>query len=251
MEYTVGQLAKLAGVTTRALRYYDRIGLLKPEAKSGAGYRVYGEAQVDRLQQILFYRELGVELGAIARIMDAPGFAQTEALQSHLSALQARRARLSALIETVEKTIAAKKGETTMTDKEKFEAFKQGMIDENERKYGAEVRARYGDEAADESNLKLKAMTKAQYEDTEALSKAVNDALRIAFETGDPQGEKARKACELHKQWLMRYWTHYSPEAHKGVAQMYVDDQRFAAYYDAITPGCAQFLRDAIFAYCK
>ncbi len=251
MEYTVGQLAKLAGVTTRTLRYYDRIGLLQPKAKSGAGYRVYGEKQVDRLQQILFYREMGVELGAVTRIMDAPSFEQAEALQSHLNALQARRARLDALIETVERTMAARKGEITMTDEEKFAAFKQGMIDENERKYGAEVRARYGDDAADESNAKLKAMSKAQYEDTEALSQAVNEALLAAFETGDPQGKLAQKACELHKQWLMRYWTHYSPEAHKGVAQMYVDDARFTAYYDAIAPGCAQFLRDAIFAYCK
>lgn len=251
MEYTVGQLAKLAGVTTRTLRHYDRIGLLRPKAKSGAGYRVYGEKQVDRLQQILFYRELGVELGAVARIMDTPSFDQAEALQSHLNALQAQRTRLDKLIETVERTMAARKGEITMTDEEKFTAFKQGLIDENERKYGAEVRARYGDVAADESNAKLKAMTKAQYEDTEALSQAVNEALLAAFVTGDPQGGLAQKACELHKQWLMRYWTHYSPEAHKGVAQMYVDDARFAAYYDAVAPGCAQFLRDAIFAYCK
>jgi DNA-binding transcriptional MerR regulator len=251
MEYTVGRLAKLAGVSARTLRYYDRLGLLRPEAKSGAGYRVYGEAQVDRLQQILFYRELGVELRTISRILDAPSFEQAEALSGHLKALSERRERLDTLIETVEKTMAARKGEITMTDEEKFAAFKQGMIDENERKYGAEVRSLYGDEAVNEYNAKLSAMTQEQYEDTDALSKAVNDALLAAFETGDPEGELARKACALHKQWLMRYWTHYSPEAHKGIAQMYVEDARFTAYYDAIKPGCAQFLRDAIFAYCK
>lgn len=251
MEYTVGALASLAGVSTRTLRYYDKLGLLKPETINESGYRLYGEAQVDRLQQILFYRELDVELDTIKRILDAPSFEQGEALEAHLFALSERRDRLNALIETVKKTMAARKGEITMTDNQKFEAFKQNMIDENERKYGAEVRARYGDKAADESNAKISAMTKEQYEDTEALRKAVNEAIREAFASGDPEGELAQKACAMHKEWLMRYWSEYSPEAHMGVAQMYVDDPRFAAYYDAIAPGCAQFLRDAIVACCK
>lgn len=251
MKYTVGTLATLAGVSTRTLRYYDKLGLLKPETINESGYRLYGEAQVDRLQQILFYRELDVELYTIKRILDAPSFEQGEALEAHLFALNERRDRLDALIETVKKTMAARKGEITMTDNQKFEAFKQNMIDENERKYGAEVRARYGDKAADESNTKISAMTKEQYEDTEALRKAVNEAIREAFASGDPEGELAQKACAMHKEWLMRYWSEYSPEAHMGVAQMYVDDPRFAAYYDAIAPGCAQFLQDAIVAYCK
>ncbi len=251
MEYTVGALSKLAGVSARTLRYYDNIGLLRPETKSGAGYRVYGQTQVDRLQQILFYRELGFELSVIMRILAAPSFEQGKALKEHLEALSERRERLDALIETVKKTMAARKGEIIMTDKEKFAAFKQNMIDENERKYGSEIRARYGDKTVDESNAKLSAMTQEQYADTEALTKAVNDAIRAAAETGDPEGELAGKACALHKEWLMRYWSEYSPEAHVGVAQMYVDDPRFAAYYDAIGPGCAQFLRDAIVAYCR
>lgn len=251
MEYTIGALSALAGVSTRTLRYYDKIGLLRPETKSSSGYRVYGQAQVDRLQQILFYRELGVELSMIGRILDAPSFEQGEALNEHLKALHERRVRLDALIETVKKTMAARKGETTMTDEEKFSAFKQNMIDENERKYGAEVRARYGEQTVDQSNAKLSAMTKEQYESTEALAKAVNEAILAAFETGDPEGERAETACALHKEWLMRYWSHYSPEAHSGLAQMYVDDPRFTAYYDAIAPGCAKFLRDAIVAYCK
>jgi len=250
MEYTVGQLAKLAGVSTRTLRYYDRIGLLGPEKMSAAGYRMYGQAQVDRLQQILFYREMDVELRAIKRLLDAPEFERTQALQGHLDALTERRARLDALIGTVKRTMSAAKGELIMTDGEKFEAFKQNLIDENERKYGAEVRERYGNEAMDESNAKLQSMTREQYEQTETLSREVNEAIKAAFETGDPQGELAMKACALHKQWIMRYWKCYSPEAHRGLAQTYVDDPRFAAYYDAVAPGCAEFLRDAIFAYC-
>lgn len=250
MEYTVGQMAKLAGVSTRTLRYYDRIGLLGPEKISDSGYRVYGQMQVDRLQQILFYREMDVELRTIKQLLDAPGFEQAKALQGHLNALTERRNRLDMLIEAVQKTMAAAKGEITMTDEEKFAAFKQNLIDENEAKYGAEVRARYGSETVDESNAKLMAMTKEQVEDSEALRLAVNEAIKAAFETGDPKGKLAMKACELHKQWLTRYWKSYSPEAHMGLAQMYVDDPRFTAYYDAIAPGCTGFLRDAISAYC-
>jgi len=251
MEYTVGQLARLAGVSTRTLRYYDRIGLLRPETTSASGYRVYGQAQVDRLQQILFYREMDVELRAIGTLLAAPEFERLRALEGHLQALAERRDRLSALIDTVKRTMAAAKGEIIMTDEEKFAAFKQNLIDENERKYGAEARERYGNEAVDASNEKLQSMTQEQYENTEALSLAVNEAIKAAFETGDPEGELAMKACELHKQWLMRYWKSYSPEAHKGLAQTYVDDPRFAAYYDALKPGCAKFLRDAIFAFCQ
>ncbi|MEL7604112.1 MAG: MerR family transcriptional regulator, partial [Bacillota bacterium] len=188
MEYTVGQLAKLAGVSTRTLRYYDRIGLLRPEKVSASGYRVYGQAQVNRLQQILFYREMDVELRMIKRLLDAPEFEQTAALQGHLQALTERRDRLDMLIKAVQKTMSAAKGEITMTDEEKFAAFKQNMIDENEAKYGAEVRARYGNEAVDESNAKLQSMSTEQYAQSEALSAAVTEAIKAAFETGDPKG---------------------------------------------------------------
>lgn len=250
MTYTVGALSRLAGISPRTLRYYDRIGLLRPEAKNSSGYRVYGETQVNRLQQILFYRELDVELRMIQRILDAPSFKQAEALKGHLQALSERRDRLDALIETVKATMAAKKGETIMSDEDKFAAFKRGMIEENERKYGEEARGLYGDSAVDEANDRLSAMTREQYEQIDALSREVNEAVKAAFETGDPKGELAHRACALHKEWLMRYWSRYSPEAHAGLAQTYVDDPRIKAYYDALKPGCAQFLRDAIFAYC-
>ena len=121
-----------------------------------------------------------------------------------------------------------------MRDEEKFAAFKRSMIDENERRYGAEARKLYSDRAVDEVNAKLAAMTPEQYGQTDALSKQVNEAIRAAFEAGDPKGELARRACALHKEWLLRYWSHYSPEAHCSLAQTHVDDPRFRAYYDAL-----------------
>lgn len=251
MEYTVNKLAKLARVSTRTLRYYDELGLLSPVRTSSNGYRIYGEKEVDRLQQILFYRELGVSLEEIKKILSSKDFYGEAALESHLSALLAKRKQLDLLIANVEKTIKATKGETTMSDQEKFEGFVQKMVDDNEKQYGEEIRAKYGDDAVDRSNAKVKGMSQEQYAEIEKLSAQLHETLKAAFEQGDPASELAQKACELHKQWLCFYWDHYSKEAHMGVTQMYVDDPRFTAYYDKIAPGCATFLRDAVLIYCK
>lgn len=249
MEYTVHKLAGLAGISTRTLRYYDEIGILRPARINSSGYRIYGQAEVDKLQQIMFYRELGVELQTIKEILDSPDFDRTAALTEHHERLVVKRQQLELLIANVEKTIAMTKGECMMSDQEKFEGFKQKLIDDNENKYGQEIREKYGEEAVQSSYRKLKNMTAEQYEEMQNLNERLNEALRLALEDGDPGGDLAMQACELHKQWLMYSWPQYSPEAHMGLAQMYVDDERFTAYYDKIAPGCAVFLRDAMRIY--
>jgi DNA-binding transcriptional MerR regulator len=251
MDYTISALAKLAGVSTRTLRYYDEIGLLRPKNFTEAGYRVYGTQEVDKLQQILFYREMGVGLDDINRILTAPAFKRLEALETHLAALRNKRSQVDAMIANVQQTIASEKGETTMTDEEKFEGLKNKLVRENEEQYGEEVRSRYGSETVDESNAKFKNMTQQQYARMQTLSEEIAATLKAAIQTKDPAGELAQKACALHKQWLMCTWESYSSEAHKGLAQMYVDDERFTAYYDKIEPGCAVFLRDAIMIFCS
>lgn len=249
MEYTVQKLGKMAGVSTRTLRYYDEIGILKPARMNSSGYRIYGEKEVDRLQQILFYRELGVSLESIKEIITSPSFDGTAALREHREKLLEKREQLNMLIANVDKTIAATEGRVKMSNKEKFEGFKQKMIDENEKKYGKEIREKYGDETVDKSNKKLKNMTEEQYAELKKLERDVIDTLSKAFETGNPAGELAQKAADLHRQWLSYSWSSYSKEAHAGLAQMYVDDERFTAYYDKNQPGLAAFLRDAIFIY--
>lgn len=251
MEYTINKLAKLAGVSTRTLRYYDQIGLLSPVRMSSNGYRIYGQKEVDLLQQILFYRELNVQLDEIKKIISSKDFDGMEALQKHLTVLLSKRKQLDLLIANVENTIKAAKGETIMSDKEKFDGFIQKLVDDNEQQYGKEIREKYGDDVIDRSNAKVKGMTKEQYAEVERLSLEVNETLKAAFEQGDPAGELAQKVCELHKKWLCYFWDHYSKEAHTGVTQMYVDDPRFTAYYDKIAVGAAAFLRDAVLIYCQ
>ncbi|MEK3782758.1 MerR family transcriptional regulator [Paenibacillus sp. FSL R5-0810] len=249
MEYTVQKLGRLAGISTRTLRYYDEIGILKPARINSSGYRIYGEEEVNRLQQILFYRELGLQLEEIGAIISSPSYDRTRALKEHHVQLLDKRRQLDLLIANVEKTIASAEGRITMSDQEKFEGFKQKMIDDNEKQYGKEVREKYGDEQVDRSNAKLKGMTQEQYEEVTRLADELYATLAEAFKQGDPAGELAQRAADLHKQWLTYFWSDYSKEAHAGLAQMYVDDERFTAHYDAKQPGTAAFLRDAILIY--
>lgn len=252
MEYSIGELAKLAGITTRTLRYYDRIGLLKPGAVRETGYRRYGEREVDLLQQILFYRSLGVELAEIARMINADNFDRLHALRGHLSALHARQAETARLIETVKKTIASIEGGTKMADQEKFEAFKARVVRENEQAYGAEARQKYGDADMDASNAKLLAMTEADYERFQTLGAEILRRLEQAVQSHEPpEGDAGQRITAMHKSWLGMTWRAYSAEAHRGLAEGYVADERFTAYYDQNVKGCAAFLRDAVAYWAK
>jgi len=249
MEYTVQQLARTAGISSRTLRYYDEIGLLKPARITSSGYRIYGPKEVDRLQQILFYRELGVGLEQIREIINDASFDGLTALREHRVRLLEKKEQLELLIANVEKTIAQYEGRIVMTDQEKFAGFKQKLIDDNEARYGKEIREKYGDEAVDKSNRKIKGMTEEQYAQFEKLGQMVLDTLKEAMASGDPSSELAQKTADLHRQWLSFTWDKYSKEAHAGLAQMYVDDERFTAYYDRVQPGAAAFLRDAVLIY--
>jgi DNA-binding transcriptional MerR regulator len=249
MEYTVHKLSQLAGVSTRTLRYYDEIDILSPARINSSGYRIYGEKEVDRLQQILFYRELGVSLEDIKKIMNEPSFDGEAALKEHRKQLLEKRKQLDLLIANVEKTLAQSERGIKMSDQEKFEGFKQKMIEDNEKEYGKEIREKYGEETVNRSNDKLKNMTEEEYKEVKALEESVKETLAEAFEIGNPAGELAQKAADLHRQWLTYYWSDYSKEAHVGLTNMYVQDERFRAYYDEKQPGTAEFLRDAVLVY--
>lgn len=251
MEYTVKQLGELAGVSGRTLRYYDQIDLLKPARTNESGYRIYGPNEVNRLQQILFYRELGVDLRTIKELMESPNFEEKQALLNHREQLLERRKQLDLLIQNVEQTIAALEGGRNMTDREKFVGFKEKLIRDNEAKYGKEVREKYGDEVVDASNAKLMGLSEEEYAEQEKVATEILESLAAAVGKEDPQGAAGQRIAELHRKWLSYFWPTYSKEAHAGLAAMYVADERFTAYYDQHKEGSAQFLRDAIVAYAK
>ena len=211
MEYGIRELSEMAGVSARTLRYYDEIGLLKPLYVSDAGYRFYGETEVAMLQQILFYRERGFGLKQIRQILYREDFDIRNALEEHLSELLRQREHVESLIRTVEQTIRQVKGECKMSNAERFGAFKERIVHENEEKYGSEIREKYGNDEVDAANKKMLDMSEADYE-----------------------------------RWLCMTWKKYTKEMHQGVASMYVCDERFTGHYDAKVAGCAKLLEQAV-----
>lgn len=253
MEYTVNKLARLSGVTTRTLRYYDEIGLLKPARISSNGYRVYTQKEVDLLQQILFYRELGVNLEDIKGIVLSSDFDCIKALETHLIRLEQRKQQIDGLIHNVRKTLCSMKGETTMSDTEKFEGFKKQIIEENEKNFGDEIREKYGEDVVENSNKIIMDMSKEKWEKAEKIRICAEELLKKAVENGNPADPIAQEMCKLHGEWISMFWENgtYSKAAHKAMGEMYVSDERFKAYYDNIVKGGAEFLNEALKIYCK
>ena len=247
MEYNISQLSKLSGVSARTLRYYDEINLLHPSRTNEAGYRFYGDKEVNLLQQILFYRERGLSLEKIRFILYDENFDMLKALNEHLTELENRRERLSKLIDTVKDTIASVKGEFIMRDSEKFEAFKKDIVDQYEKLYGEEAREKYGDSEVDMAVNKVLSLSKEDYEKFQTLGKKVMEALKATvISKASPESETGRSVASLHKEWLGYSWKDYTEQKHKGVVSLYVQDERFKKYYDREQNGCADFLLAAV-----
>lgn len=248
MEYTVNGLARLAGVSVRTLHWYDEIGLLRPARVTEAGYRMYGPDEVDALQSILFYRALGMPLAQIRPLAALRGEARLAALRAHRAALLARRDALDSLLSTLDKTIEQEKGGVSMQDTEKFACFKQALVQKNEAQYGAEARKAHGKEAVDAANARLMGLSEGQFAQMQAAEQKLFGLLREAVsQNAAPGGSMGRQAAQLHKEWLCFTWPHYSAAAHRGLARLYVQDERFTAYYDsAAGAGAAQFLCSAV-----
>ena len=247
MEYSIQQLSRLSGATTRALRWYDSIGLLKPGGRTENGYRWYGPAEVDRLQDILYYRALGVELAQVKEILDDPSYDRLAVLRSHLAALEAEQGRIQELINSVRETILTQERNKIMSDEKKFEVFKREALKNYAEAYESESREKYGDAEVDEMLDHVKGITQEQYTEWDHLGREILEKLSAAVASGDdPAGDAGKEIAALHRRWLTLAGNCCDVQRHKGLAELYIQDERFTAYYDRETPGCAQFLRDAV-----
>ena len=247
MEYSIQHLSRLSGVTTRTLRWYDKIGLLKPSRVAESGYRYYGAAEVDRLQDILFYRALGVELARIKECLDAPSFDRLATLRCHLTALEAERTKLDQIIQSVQDTIESEERNEIMNDEKKFEAFKRRAVESNEQTHGKELREKYGDAEIDAGNATVLNLSREQYREWSDLGREIQNRLEAAVQGGiTPDSQEGREITHLHRQWLTITGNQYDVNKHKGLAELYITDERFTAYYDKSVSGCARFLRDAV-----
>lgn len=249
MEYTIKKIANLSGVSARTLRFYDEIDLLKPARVNSSGYRIYGQNEVNRLQQILFYREMDLKLEEIKEILDNPDFDVEQALMEHQEKLVAKRQEIDRLLASVQQTMKYYKGEIEMSDQEKFTAFKEQKVAENEAKYGKEIREKYGEETVERSNKKYLNLTEEQMQEMAETEVQLFETIGVYLEQPEIESDVAKEIFRLHKKWLSYTWPTYSAEAHKGLGMMYIADERFTAYYDEKHDGAAQVLNDAIQYY--
>jgi DNA-binding transcriptional MerR regulator len=245
MSYTVKQLSNLAGVSVRTLHYYHEIGLLKPDSIRPNGYREYGEKAVLRLQQILFYRELDLNLEDIKAIVTQPEFEAVTALEEHRISLQGRVRRLEHLIQTVEDTIFHLKGLKEMSQKQLFQAFS----DEEQEKYAAEAERIYDPEIVRSSQKKWKAYTKEDKQRIADEGNAAYAAILAAIPFG-ASSPSAQAGVELWRKHMDYFWTP-KPEQLLGLAEMYNTDPRFKANLDKIDPRLAAFMLEAVAFYVK
>ncbi len=243
---TVGEVAALARVTVRALHHYDEIGLVSPSGRSEAGYRLYSDADLERLQQVLLYRELGFALDDIREAMTAPDFDRAAALREQRRLLEEQGERLQAMIDAVDDAIAAHEGGYAMTDEEMFEVF--GGFDV--RKYGAEIEERWGGTVPfEQARERIKSYQKDDWQGMKAEAEAIYDALVQAKDSGVATDTAAARAvAEDHRQHISRWFYDCSPEMHRGLGEMYLADDRFTATFEAISPGLTRYVRDAFVA---
>ncbi|MEU6073287.1 MerR family transcriptional regulator [Micromonospora sp. NPDC047074] len=246
MAYTVGQVARLAGVTVRTLHHYDEIGLLSPSGRSGAGYRRYDDADLERLQHVRYYRELGFPLEEIATILGDPASGPSAHLRRQHELLTERIKRLQEMVAAVEFAMEASKLNIPLTPQERFEVF--GDFDPDAHAEEAEQRWG-GTDAYRESNRRVAHYTKDDWLRNKAENEDWSRRLVEVIASGAPaDSPAAMDVAEEHRQLISRWFYECSYEIHTGLADMYVADERFTAYFERIRPGAAAYLSEAIHA---
>jgi DNA-binding transcriptional MerR regulator len=243
--FTVKKLSEIAGITPRALRYYDRIGLLKPSRVGANGYRYYDRNALLRLQQILFYRELDLPLEQIREILDRSDFDLAGALESHKAELARRRARLERLITTVDDTVLHLKGKKEMNDKQLFTAFS----DEDQPKMEAEAMQLYDPETVKASNRKWKAYPAEEKQRILDEGNAIYLEMEAAIPQG-PESAAAQAGIERWRRHMDHFWTP-SPDQLVALADHYSMEPRFKANFDKIDPRLAEFMGQAVRIYVE
>lgn len=246
MSYSVGEVARLAGVTVRTLHHYDEIGLLSPSGRTAAGYRRYAGADLERLHQILSYRELGFPLEEIATILADPDADALGHLRRQHALLRERIERLQKMIEAIEHLMEAAQMGIQLTPEERFEVF--GDFDPDQ--YAAEAEQRWGGtEPYRESQRRTASYTKDDWLAVKAGTEGLYRRFVEAMSAGQPAGSPAvMDLAEEHRSQISRWFYECSYEVHRGLGELYVSDPRFTENIDQHATGLARYVRDAIAA---
>ncbi|MDC0769114.1 MerR family transcriptional regulator [Streptomyces sp. HD] len=250
MSYSVGQVSAFAGVTVRTLHHYDRAGLLSPSGRSGAGYRLYDDTDLARLQQILFYRELGFSLDEIAKILKDPQANALDQLRARLRQLSEEIGRLQRLAEVAEQAIEVQQTGVELTPEERFDVFGEIGFDLS---YATEAQLKWQDSPGQkESMARAAAHTKEDWRQLMGEAAAWRGELLAAFDEGEPaDGERATDLAEEHRLHIARWFTTCPPDMHRRIADDFAADPRAFALVvppSRQRPGLAAYLRKAVHA---
>lgn len=245
--YAIGEVAELAHVSVRALHHYDDVGLLRPSGRTGAGHRRYSAADLQRLRQVLYYRELDFGLDDIARMLDDPGADIDTHLRNQHRMLRERIDRDSGLLRALEKEMEARQMGISLTPEEQFEVFGTDKVG---GEWADEARERWGRTAQfQESQRRTAGYTKQDWQRLKAEADDGLRAFRDVMQSGAPaDGEAARALAEEHRAFLTRWFYECGYEMHRRLAETYIADERFRATYEVVAPGLAQYVHDAIVA---
>ena len=247
MEYSVGQVAAVAGVSVRTLHHYDEIGLLQPSARSAAGYRLYDDADVDRLHQVLVYRGLGFSLEEVAAVLDDRSVSATEHLRRQRDLLSERIGELEDMRLTIDRLLEARSMDIKLTREEQFEIFGENWHGDE---YAAEAEERWGDtDAWKQSQARTSQYTKDQWVQIKAEGDDLSRRFVEALVAGEPaDGPVAMDLAEEARAQITKWFYDCSAEMHRNVAEMYIADERFRDTYEGQHEGLAQYVRDAVVA---
>ncbi len=240
---TVGEVAELAGITVRTLHHYDEIGLLSPSGRSEAGYRLYSYDDLARLREILIWRTLGFPLTEIASLLDDPGHDRLAALERQRELIEREIDRLGTLAVAVEDAIAAHRNGAELEVDAMFDGF-------DPSEYEEEARERWGHtDAYKESARRAASYGQAEWDEIRAEGdEIVRELIAVMRGRAPADGEAARALAERHRRHISRWFYPCSPQMHRGLAEMYVADQRFAQTYERHAEGLAAYFHDAILA---
>jgi DNA-binding transcriptional MerR regulator len=244
---TVGRLAELAGVTVRTLHHYDEVGLVRPSQRSATGYRVYSTADVERLRQVLVYRRLGFGLREVAELVADPSADAVAHLRRQRELLVTQRENADALVAAIDKELEARTMGINLTPEEQLEVFGTAQpggewADEAEQRWGET-------DAYKQSRQRTSAYSKEDWTRIKAESDENVAAFAATMRAGLPADTPdAMDLAEGHRQHICRYFYECGYPMHRGLADMYVADERFTANYDGVEPGLARYVHDAIHA---
>ena len=245
-ELKVGSVARLAGVTVRTLHHYDEIGLVMPSGRTESGYRTYGPAEVERLQEVLFFRELGFSLETIRDIVGRPSYSRVAALEQQRDLLEARAGHLLTMIEALDRAVAAERTGVKMSSEEMLGVF--GDFDPAE--YEEEAKQRWGEtDAYQQSARRTARYTKDDWAALGAEADEINRALLALMNAGTPADDPAAMdVAEQHRAHISRWFYDCPVEMHAGLGQMYAADSRFTENIDKAGEGLAEYMSAAIAA---